>query len=251
MIFDTQLIRKTVERAEKFGLTVATGELLKDLEVTSISKSGTIPNSGPLLIISNHTGIFDSLLLLNQVERNDYFFIALSTYEIFGTKVKEKLIPIYRTRQLNHKIYEFPLALQINRCLPKNYSKQQIQLLNRDSITIAAQLIDKGSAVSIFPTGSAGRTLTESHWKAGIGYLVKQITNPQTHVVFVQILGTKQSDIVAYFHPFLRKLLFRPQPISVCFSSSYLLTQIIDQSIDAKLITKELEKLYIEQWRWD
>lgn len=249
MIFDTQLIYKTVERAEKFGLITATGELLKDLGVTSVSKRGVIPSSGPLLIISNHTGIFDSLLLLNQVERNDYFFTALSTYEIFGTKVKQKLIPIYRTRQLNHKIYEYPLALQINKCLPKNYSKQQIQLLNRDSISMAAHLIDKGSAVSIFPTGSAGRTLAKSHWKAGIGYLVKQITNPQTHVVFVQILGTKQSDIVAYFHPFFRKLLFRPQPISVFFSNSYLLTQIIDQSKDAKIITKELENLYTEQWK--
>lgn len=249
MIFDTQLIHKTIERAEKFGLKIATVELFKDLGVASISIRGTIPNNGPLLIISNHTGIFDSLLLLSQVERNDYYFIALSTYEIFGAKIKERLLPIYRARQLNHRLYEYPLSLQINKCLPKNYSKQEIQLLNRDSISIAADFINKGFAVSIFPTGSAGSALTESHWKAGIGYLTKQITNPHTRVIFVQIQGTRQSDIVAYFHPFVRKILFRPQPISVCFSKSYLLSQIIDQNKDAKIITKELENLYLQQWK--
>jgi len=248
MIFDTQLIHKTIKKAEKFGLKTAIGELLRDLGVTSISKKGVTPNSGPLLIISNHTGIFDSLLLLNQVERDDYFFIALSIYEIFGAKIKEKLIPIYRTRQLNYKIYEYPLSLQINKSLPKNYSKQRIQLLNRDSISMAANLINKGSAVSLFPSGSAGKTLNDSHWKAGIGFLIKQITNPHTQVVFVQIQGTKQSDIVAYLHPFIRKILFRPRPISICFSKSYLLTQLIDQNMDAKTITTKLEKLYLQQW---
>jgi len=234
MIFDTQLIHKTIEKAEKFGLKTATGELLRDIGVTSISKKGAIPNSGPLLIISNHTGIFDSLLLLNQVERNDYFFIALSTYEIFGTKVKEKLIPIYRTRRLNHKIYEYPLSLQVNRCLPEDLPVQEIRFRNRNSITKAAQSINEGNTVSIFPSGGAGKTLAESHWKAGIGHLIKQITNPHT---------------VAYLHPFIRKMLFRPRPISVCFSKSYLLTQIVDQKTDAKTITTKLEKLYLKQWK--
>jgi len=249
MIFDTQLIHKTVERAEKFGLKIATCELLKNLGVTSISKRGTIPKSGPLLIISNHTGIFDSLLLLNQIERNDYFFIALSTYEIFGTKIKEKLIPIYRKRQLNHKVYEYPLSLQVSRCLPVNLPEQEIRFRNRNSITKAAQLINEGNAVSIFPSGSAGKKITKNHWKAGIGFLIKQITNPHTQVIFVQIQGTKQSDIVAYLHPFIRKILFRPRPISICFSKSYLLTQIVDQNTDAKIITTEFEKLYLKQWK--
>jgi hypothetical protein len=249
MIFDTQLIHKTIKKAEKFGLKTATGELLRDLGVTSISKRGVIPNSGPLLIISNHTGIFDSLLLLNQVERNDYFFIALSTYEIFGIKIKEKLIPIYRTRRLNHKIYEYPLSLQINRCLPEDLPEQEIQFRNRNSITKAAQLINEGNTVSIFPSGSAGKKITKTQWKVGVGYLIKQITNPLTQVVFVHIQGTKQSDIVAYLHPFIRKILFRPRPISIFFSKSYTLTQLIDQKMDAKKITTELEKLYLQQWK--
>ncbi len=249
MIFDTQLIQKTVERAEKFGLKIATGELLKDLGVTSISKRGDLPKNGPLLIISNHTGIFDSLLLLNQVERNDYFFIALSTYSSFGEKVQERLLPIYRVRRLNHKIYEYPLSLQVNRHLPENLSEQEIRLRNRNSINKAAQLINSGNAVSIFPSGGAGKTLAESHWKAGIGHLIKQITNPHTQVIFVQIQGTKQSDIVAYLYPFIRRILFRPRPISVCFCKPHLLTQLIDQSKDAKIITKELERLYSQQWK--
>ena len=139
--------------------------------------------------------------------------------------------------------------MQINKCLPKDYSKQKIQLLNRDSIAMAANFVNKGYAVSIFPSGSAGKTLKESHWKAGIGYLIKQITNPLTQVVFTQIQGTKQSDIVAYLHPFIRKMLFRPRPISIFFSKSYILAQLIDQKMDPKKITTELEKLYLQQWK--
>src|SRR3989344_1481322 len=111
MIFNQEIIQKAIEMSETDGITKATTALLQDLGVTSISVKGSVPSTGPLLIISNHTGIFDSLLLLSTIPRNDYYFIALSTYSIFGERMIERLLPIYRVRHLNHKKFEYTLSL--------------------------------------------------------------------------------------------------------------------------------------------
>lgn len=244
MIFNKQLLQQTVQRTKEIGLQKATFELLNKLGVTSITSSGAVPSTGPLLIISNHTGVFDSLLLFSQIDRKDLYFVGLSHYSIFGPKVRERLLPIYRVRKLNHKIYEYPLCLQITGEKPINFTVPEMRLKNQESISRGAKLINGGAAVSIFPTGGGGKPLPGSQWKVGVGYLIKKITNPQTRVVFVCIKGTKMSDITAYLHPFLRKLLFRPRPISIRFSESKLLTDLIDAESDGKTITQKLEKIY-------
>ncbi|PIY69215.1 hypothetical protein COY90_01990 [Candidatus Roizmanbacteria bacterium CG_4_10_14_0_8_um_filter_39_9] len=249
MIFNKHLLQHTVQRTIEIGLQKATLELLDNLGVTSISKIGNVPEDGPLLIISNHTGVFDSLLLFSQISRADFHFIGLSHYAIFGPKVTERLLPIYRVRKLNHKIYEYPLCLQINGKKPVNLTVAEIRLRNKESIRQGAKLINDGNAVSIFPTGGGGKALNDSHWKAGVGFLVKQITNPLTRVVFVQIKGTRMSDLVAYLHPFIRKLFFRPRLISIYFSEPRLLTDLVDQKDDGKTIARKLEKIYQDAWK--
>jgi 1-acyl-sn-glycerol-3-phosphate acyltransferase len=248
MIFNKQLIQKTIDWSEKYDLRYAVGELWKNLGITSISKKGNLPANGPLIIISNHTGIFDSLLMFSHVERNDLHVVALSTYGIFGSKMKEKLLPIYRVRRLNHKLYEYPLCLQINGKPPENLPEPKIKVKNRKTIGKAAGLVNEGSAISIFPTGSAGKRVKNSNWKAGVGFLVKQITNPQTNVTFACINGTRKSDLVAYLHPFISKILFKPQPISITFSKPQLLRELTNPDEDAKTITRKLEKVYLNLW---
>lgn len=155
----------------------------------------------------------------------------------------KRLIPIYRKRQLNHKIYEYPLCLEVTGHWPESLSRQEIMKRNRVSIIRAAELINRGKAVSIFPTGSAGKKLAGSNWKPGIGFLVKQITNQKTKLVFTKISGTRMSDLMAYV-PLLRRLFFKPRPISLRFSRAMRLNRVLDLSLDAKAITRQLEKLY-------
>jgi len=248
MIFNKQLLQKTIQRIDEKSIGYAAGKLLEDLGVSRYTKKGTLPIRGPLLIISNHTGVFDSLLLFNKVDRNDLHFVALSTYGIFGDKVRERLLPIYRNRQLNHRIYEYPLCLQIGGCLPENLSVSEVRMRNRDTISKAASLVNKGLAVSIFPTGSAGKNMKGTKWKVGVGFLVKQITNPHTKIVFVRINGTKQSDLVAYLHPFIRRMFFKPRPITIEFSDAFTLKTVIDTNDEAKLIARKLEHLYQHHW---
>lgn len=249
MIFNKQLLQLTIQRSEEKGIAFATYELLKDLGVTSVSKKEELPAKGPLLIISNHPGVFDSLLLFSQIERNDLHFVALSTYEIFGPKIKERLLPIYRLPDFNHRIYEYPLCLQMTGRAPENVTESEIRVRNKQTIRKAANLLNNGKAVSIFPAGSAGKHLADSHWKAGIGFLVKQITNPRTQIVFSQIQGTRPTDLIAYMHPIIRTLLFKPRPISIHFSPPELLSKLVKPEDDGKTIAKKLEKAYQSYWK--
>lgn len=246
MFFDIELMKKTINRANEKNVSYAVNKLFEDLGVLEISVKGNVPEKGPVLIVSNHTGIFDSLLLLKLIDQSNYHFIALSTYEIFGKKIKEKLLPVYRKRKLNHKIYEYPLSLQIEKAHPINLMDEEILKKNRESIAKAAYYINQGHIISIFPTGGGGKSIKGSPWKAGIGFLIKKITNPQTKIVFVHIQGTKQSDIVAYLHPFIRKLLFKPRPISIQFSGSFPLNEITNTNIEGKEIAKQVEEKYLE-----
>lgn len=244
MIFNTKLLRTLRKSAKKYGLNKAILKLLNDLRVTSISSKGTLPRKGPLLIISNHPGVFDSMLLMSQIERKDIYMIAISTYGIFGSEVQKKLLPIYRVRSLNHKVYEYPLFLQIHGKLPEHLHPDEMKLKNRQTINKAARLINSGKAVSMFPAGSVGKSLNGGKWKAGVGFLIKRISNPKTKVVFATIKGTGNSDLLAYLHPIISRIFFRPKPISIQFSRPRLIGELVRKEDDAKTIATKLEKLY-------
>lgn len=244
MIFNTSLLQRAKKEGVTHGIHAGIFSFFHELGVDSLSHTGEIPATGPVLVISNHLGPFDNLLLLSQISRNDFYFTALSTYYIFGSLVQEKLLPIYRIRTLNHQIYEYPLCLEMSGKPPEPLSVSEVKERNRETISKAAARINEGHAVSIFPTGSAGKSLSGSTWKAGVGFIVKQITNKNTNVVFAHIQGTRGTDLVAYLHPIIRRLFFKPQPISIIFSKPRKLFDIVDGDQDGKAVTRQLENLY-------
>jgi 1-acyl-sn-glycerol-3-phosphate acyltransferase len=244
MLFDTALLDDLKKRTKEVGHRKALIEVFKKFEITEIKTFGTIPDKGPLLIISNHPGVFDTLILLSQVQRDDFYFAALSQYRVFGESIAKFLLPIHRKKGLNHRIYEYPLSLQGKNSERKELSQKEIRERNRLTIALAADLINQGKAVSIFPTGTAGKKLNGSRWKAGVGFLIKQIKNPMTKVVFANIKGTKPSDITAYMHPMIRSLFFKPKEVSISFSRAFSVKDLIDINLDGKVISKKLEIHY-------
>lgn len=248
MIFDKSLL-SAILSSNNLTLRSNIGDLLTSLSVPKIDYQGQLPSVGPVLVISNHLGVFDTLVLLSTIHRPDYFFVALATYGIFGSEVKKRLLPIYRVRRLNHYLYEYPLCLQISGSKPPALLRDQTRQQNRATISRAAKLIDQGNIVSIFPTGSVGKSLTGSNWKPGVGFLVKQLKHPVVKVVFAEIEGTRQSDLVAFLRPILRRVLFRPQPITIRYSRSYPLDELIDRKMGAKEITRQLETAYKRVFR--
>lgn len=244
MIFNKQLLYRFREYSKKYGLRVATLKTLSEVGVNDISKKGTAPATGPLLIVSNHTGLFDTPLLTSQINRGDLYTAALSTFGIFGPTVREKLLPIYMPRDLKYMIFEHMLYIQIEGKLPEKLPPSEIRPRNRKTISRAAELINRGNAVIIFPTGSAGKRLNGAKWKTGVGFLIKQISNPRTKVVFAHIRGTNNSEFFAYFHPILSKLFFKPRPLSIHFSRPKALNKLVNRNDDSKTIVAKLENLY-------
>ncbi len=241
-MFNFKILNEYRKNAQSLGIRRAASELLASLNVSQITSLGKIPKQGALLIIANHVSVLDSLVLMSQIDRDDFHFVALSTYDVYGSVTAAKLLPIYRKRQLNHKIYEYPLCLHLHGKLPEQLSDQENRKRNRQTISQAAALIDEGKAVSIFPTGSVGKVDHKANWKIGVGHLVKQITNPKTNVVFVYIAGTRKSDLLAFLHPSISCLFFKPQAISINFSQSRPLSSLISKDSEPAQIVEQLEK---------
>lgn len=244
MIFNKQLLHRFREYSKKHGLRAATLETLKKVGVNDISAKGTVPTTGPLLVVSNHTGLFDPALLTSQIKRQDLYTLALSTFGIFGPAVQERLLPIYMPRDLKYLVFEHMLYLQMEGRLAEKLPFSEIGPKNRKTISRAAELINSGKAVTIFPTGSAGKLVDGAKWKPGIGFLIKQIRNPRTQVVFSHIEGTDNSEFFAYFHPVLSKLFFKPRPLSVYFGRPKVLDKLVDKDEDGKTIAAKLENVY-------
>ena len=115
---------------------------------------------------------------------------------------------------------------------------------NRNAVQQAAETVSQGCAVSMFPEGVAGKALDNSTWKPGIGFLVKQITDPSTKVVFAHIDGTESKDLYRMLHPALRSLIFSQSHVKVTFADALPLFDLVNQDDDGKVITRTLESVY-------
>jgi 1-acyl-sn-glycerol-3-phosphate acyltransferase len=243
-MFNFKILHEYRKNAKTYDVSRAAAKMLDGLGVNQIIVKGKIPKQGPLLIIANHISVLDSLILMSQIERADFHFIALSTYDVYGPETAKKLLPIYRKRKLNHKIYEYPLCLHMHGRLPQQLSVQEIRKRNRKTISQAAALVNEGKAVSIFPTGSVGKVHLNANWKIGVGYLVKEISNPNTKVVFARIAGTKKSDLLAFLNPALSRFFFKPNALSIRFSETIPLSTLISKENEPTELVEQLEKFH-------
>lgn len=235
-LVDTPLIERFEKVAGDKGISKASLELLRDLDVEVAGQMPTL--RGPILFISDHIGGLDSHALMSVIERDDFKIVALSTYHVFGPAYSKKLFPIYRKKYWNHAFFEYPLNVRLDTQV-QDISEEEIRSRNRQTISSAAQWVSKGGAVSIFPTGSVGKNVSGS-WKAGVGHLVSQITNPKVKIVFTRIDGSHKSDLLRYVRSDVRKIFFRPKTLTVTFSEPI----ILPRNMEPKDVTMQLESLY-------
>lgn len=244
-LFDQALLKKIKQLGHDCSWHDFCVQMLKHLDVTQIKHNQIPPQKSPILLIGNHNSILDSLILGKLITRKDYYFVALASYSLLGPKIAKNTLPIYRRLMLNHMIFEYPLSLISHK--PIGWlDKKTIQANNRDSIARAAEKINQGGIVSIFPTGSAGKKLAGGRWKSGVGYLAKQISHPDAKIMFCQISNTYRTDLMLFLHPVLKKNLYRKnnKPL-VRFSPTIKLDKVVDTNLPAKQIALQLEHSYL------
>lgn len=227
IIFNMRL----VEIIKKYGVQLGSLKLLNEIGI-DLKIVGTIPSFGPLIIISNHNGMPDTEIIFAATKRKDLYHTALSKYKDILKKLNleiyKKIIPIYK--------YSFFQGF-----------KSKTKELNQQSIQKAADFINKGNALNIFPQGSVGKSITESGWKSGIGYLFKKITNSNTKIVFAYIKGTKKTDLFRFIKSPLTNILFKKKKVQVTFSKPFFLNEFsIKSHQSGKEITKKIEEKYYQ-----
>ncbi len=247
-LIDYSLIDNFNSIAEQTSLRQAAGDFLKKLGISAVHMQGSFPETGPLLIISDHPTGLDSLTLLSIISRNDLYFVAQSNYHVYGPVLLSRLLPIYRPVQIDHFFFEYPL--HFSRSPKREYlSLAETRIKNKESIAKAAKLISQGNAVSIFPMGAVGKKQRDMKWKIGLGYLVKQITHPEAQVVFVKIENTNSLDFLRYLHPQIRKTFFPKQERVLKVSKKFLLDDSVGKTREPKEIVKKLETKYNEYFK--
>lgn len=239
-LVDTSLVRDFKAISDTHGLQESAQEVLRELGITEIFVKGSPPKQGPTLIVSNHPGSLDGFVMLATISREDCYYILINAYQVMGEKLKLKMFPIYSRRKKRDHIFKLFLQRYIEQSddLPKDIMQEK----NRDSITKAAQKVDEGNAVVIFPGGSAGAQPKGRKWKVGVGYLVEQIKNKDTRIVFADIRGTHKPDVLRYIHAGVRKVIFRRKKIQVIFSEPEKLSEY--QKYPPKEIAQKLEERF-------
>jgi hypothetical protein len=186
-----------------FGLTQATRRMLPFfVEGVDYIGQETIPASGPLLVIANHPGVFDSFCLTAGLGRDDLLVVVYET-------------PFYRQlpNVSAHLIYA------------KDTPHERMAAL-RETI----QRLREGWAVLIFgsgmiapdPAAAEGAILEVEQWSKSLEIMVRQA--PEAQVVLAAIRGVLSRKFAN--HPIMR---LRQEPIDKRRLAEFL--QIIVQVI--------------------
>lgn len=203
-----RLIKELNSEVLEIGLNNGFKSLLAKLNVkieTKVEDQANFTN-GPKLIISNHHGSIDSVSLLSLIPEKGLHWVGIKFWENLGDVCKGRLLTAYLSnKEHSHWFERWKYRYYYSRFEGK-ISREQAKTKNRQMISKAAEIINNGGSVLIFPTG--GETINRTNWKDGVGFLFKQITNPDLQVFLVNIENSGIMEFVRFLDiPGLNKML--------------------------------------------
>jgi 1-acyl-sn-glycerol-3-phosphate acyltransferase len=156
-----------------------------------------------VLLICNHPAQVDVLLLLASIPpRRKTFLVVMHGLLSILPAINKHLIPVYISHRIdNHDQQDWKFKLFQKVHFVPEYSKDTAHQKNIKSISLAAQKIDEGSLVAIFP---AGGTKDARTFLPGVGYLIKNLKYPKkTKLVMAHVDGTSAWDFLRII-PFVK-----------------------------------------------
>lgn len=219
------------------GLNQAANQFLQRIHLDLETNATPIANSSTL-IISNHINPLD-LFVLTALAPNQSYLITLKMNDL-GPAFNRFVLPVYisRTRHTSKRA----LAANSVWIIKEGWmSRDRARQLNQATITQAAQRLNQGQNVVMFPQGIGFDH--QRPWQTGIGHLINQITNSDIKVQFVHITGLTTFDAFRALIPTLVLPLLPYYKFNVSISSPICLNQLV-QTSDPKAITGELFSKY-------
>jgi len=237
------ILKRTDVKAKDRGMVMIMREIIdrSRSRMTVINKSEKLKRlltDEPVLVIANHPAEADVPILLSTLEnRQDIYLIASHQFLNILPNIDNNVIPVY----IGHRIAENnKLKNRIFNRIHESekYNRDEAHKKNIESINLAAEKINKGAAVVIFP---AAEELGGS-FRPGVGHIIKNLKDSKkVRVVMVYIEGTSDWDYLRLI-PFLGKLLPK---IKVTFARPFGADEI--KTDDGKKGAKKLEERY---YRW-
>ena len=233
-----KFLKELESDTKKSGLQAASLKAVKRTG-TRLKKFGNAPETGPTLVVANHPHDAEVLALLASLpDRPDIFIVINHIYMKASETLSKHFIPVYLTHHvhegrpvtLSGRIVDFLLK-------PEKLTPDQEHELNIKSIDKAAELINKGGMVVLFPEKRYG----ERRWQPGLGHLLKKVDG-KTKLVFAHISGTSRKDYLRLI-PGAAKML--PE-IKVAFHQ---LPIEINTALSARETAQEYEKMYIRHFK--
>lgn len=173
---------------------------LKKIKVrTNINKK--ISATNPLLIIANHPNVYDGFTVSSILKRDDVWIVSAALNQNISPILKKHILPVYFSNKPIRSILDF-IRVPYWTAKEGGLTRAEAQKLNQEMIQKAAQLINSGEAVIIFPSGSS---TNNNRWQNGVSYLLEQVDNPNARIIFIKIEGSKWYDFFRY--SLLRKLM--------------------------------------------
>jgi len=189
-----------------------------------------------IIIISNHPAEIDVLLILSTWQkRKDKYLVANHGFLGLLPAIDKHIIPVFIT----HRIYEakrdkWKLDLLRKLHFSEVFSKEESHQKNIESINLAAEKVNQGGLVTIFPM--AGEE--NNKFLPGIGHIIKNLKYKNTKIVMAYIRGTSTWDYLRII-PLFNRLMPK---ISINFSRTMEIKSL--KASEPKEIAKELETIY-------
>jgi len=238
--FLADLDRISSERSIQEAMRWWLDECRVDLKVTG----APLPESGPVIIVGNHHGIFDLPALWAHTAREDVYFIGMRGAAKYGREIAARLFPVYMSQKPSRYLFERIKNHTFYR-IREGIGREEAVRRNRENASRAAQRVAEGGCLILFPT--AGTYVDTSMWKHGIGHLIAEIENPDLRIVFTHIKGSSRKDLLYLFNPYWFFLLRqRSRKMSVKIHDPIGIGEFRDHDTPPKEISARLRDRYLE-----
>lgn len=147
--------------------------------------------SRPVVVVANHPGEIDPLLLGAVLPaRTDINLIIDATFAGWLSSLRRYLIPVWIQNNIEAEGRRtWKERLLVRAGVVDQLSEEEEKRRNIQSLRLASSRLEKGGVVVIFPAGKEG-------WYSGVGHVIGGVINRPVWVVMVQIIGTSRWDLI-------------------------------------------------------